>query len=58
MNPELLSHFHRSLRRRNGSGSTVRNYVQAVIEFSQCVNQSPQTVTFVEVGRYVERLQA
>ena len=57
MNPELLSHFHRYLRRRNVSGYTVRNYVQAVTEFSQCVNQPLQTVTFVEVGRYVERLQ-
>ena len=51
MNPELLSHFHRYLRRRNVSGYTVRNYLQAVTEFSQCVNQPLQTVTFVEVGR-------
>ena len=58
MNPELLSHFHRSLRRRNVSRYTVRNYVQAGIEFSQYVSESLQTVTFVEVGRYVERLQA
>ena len=34
MTPELLSNFHRSLRRRNVSGYTVRNYLQAVIDFS------------------------
>ena len=51
MNPELLSHFHRSLRRRNVSGYTVRNYLQAVIEFSQCGSQPSPAVTFVELGR-------
>lgn len=34
MNPELLSHFHRSLRRRNVSRYTVRNYLQAATDFS------------------------
>lgn len=58
MSQELLNSFHRYLVRRNVSSYTVRNYLHAVIDFLQGVNQVNQAVTFVEVAKYVERLQA
>jgi site-specific recombinase XerD len=58
MRNEWLNSFHRYLVRRNVSSYTVRNYLHAVVDFLQSVSQAPQDVTFVDVAKYVERLQA
>jgi site-specific recombinase XerD len=58
MSQPLLTSFRRYLQRRNFSGYTVRNYVRAIAEFRQAVDHALPAVTWAEVARFVERLQA
>jgi site-specific recombinase XerD len=58
MSQQLLTSFRRDLGRRNFSGYTVRNYLHAVAQFHQVVDQALLAVTYADVARVVEHLQA
>lgn len=58
MKNEGLNSFRRYLERRNFSGYTVRNYLHAVTDFVQEGRKDPPVVSFRDVARFVEGLQA